>query len=252
MSWWIMSASDRTIVALFLGTSFNGLLTVAHKFPSAYSAFYTVFNLSWTESASLHIGDDDAEEFFANVIHRVFRLFSSAAIGIVACMPFVFRILVNHSYADAYYQIPIYIIAAVCQMFQGLYSVIYVALKKTKEVAKSTIVAALINIIINISLIKIIGLYSASISTFIAYLFLCVWRYFDLKKYLNVKFDIKLLVSSIFIFAIICIGYYLGDTPIRIMCLIVAIMYSVYINRNILKLILQSPSKLKKIITSKK
>ena len=246
LSWWIMSASDRTIVAAFLGTSYNGLLTVAHKFPSAYSTFYTVFNLSWTESASLHIQDSDADVFFRNVISKVYRLFAALAIGIIACMPFVFNILIHGNYSDAYYQIPIYMASSLCQVFQGVYSVIYIAKKKTKEVAKSTVVSAAINIASHLLMIRWIGLYAASVSTLLAYLFLCVWRYLDLKKYMNVGFDMKLLFSSLIVGGIICICYYIKNTVGCAISLVIAVVYSVYINRDILHILIKSPHMIKK------
>lgn len=251
LSWWIMSASDRTIVAAFLGTSYNGLLTVAHKFPSAYTTFYTVFNLSWTESAALHVNDNDAEEFFAKVIDRTYRLFVAAAIGIVACMPFAFNILIHGNYADAYYQIPVYMIASVCQVFQGLYSVIYVAKKSTKEIAKSTVVSALINVVVHLAMIGFAGLYAASVSTLVAYLMLCIWRYFDLKKYLNVPFDGKLLFSSVIVMGIVCLGYYYKNTIGCIVCLILAVIYCFWINYDVLIILLRSPKDLKNILVRK-
>lgn len=248
LSWWVMSASDRTIVAAILGTSYNGLLTVAHKFPSAYSTFYTVFNLSWTESAALHIKDIDADAFFRDVISRVYRLFVAVAIGIIACMPFLFNVLIHGNYAEAYYQIPIYMIASVCQVFQGLYSVIYVAEKKTKEIAKSTVVSAMINCVVHLALINFIGLYAASISTLASYLFLCIWRYFDLKKYMDVKFDMRLLSSSIAVTIVVCMGYYSKNRYFCVVGLILAIAYSAFINRNILLIMIKSPKKLKDMV----
>ena len=235
-------------MGVMLGTSFNGLLTVAHKFSTAYTSLYTVFNLSWTESASLHINDIDANKFFRNVIHSVYRIFSAIAIGVIAVMPFVFGILVNQNYADAYYQIPIYMIASLCQAFQGMYSVIYVALKKTKEIAKSTTMCAVINIVVNLCLIKCIGLYAASLSTLVSYFVLSIWRYADLKKYIDVTFDKKLLISSIVVLMIVCLSYY---SRIKLACfgaLLLAVSYAIVVNRRIIVLMIKSPSKIMRFV----
>lgn len=251
LSWWIMGASDRTIVSYILGTSFNGILSVAHKFSTAYNSFFTIFNLSWTESAALHISDEDHEEFFASVIFRVYRLFVAATIGLIACMPFVFPLLINVKYFNAYYQIPIYLIASLLNVIQGLYSVIYIALKKSKEVAKTTMVSAGINIIVNIVLIKYIGLYAASISSVAAYGFNSLWRYIDLKHYMDIRFDKKLLISSFASIAIVCIGYYSQSIVWEIICLVYAIIYCIYINREIVIIVLKSPREFKKRMTGK-
>lgn len=231
LSWWVISGSDRMIVAGVLGTAYSGFLAVAHKFPSAYGTMYTIFNLSWTESASLHIHDKDAENFFSETINRIYRLFASMAVGIIACIPFIFSLLINEGYDDAYYLIPIYMIASLCQVFQGMYSVVYVALKKTKEVAKSVVVSAIINIVVHLLLIRYVGVYAAPISTLVAYLFLCIWRYFDLKKYLDIPFDKKLLCSTIVIMAAVCVGYYLGNLAGNVICLLLAVIYACVLNK---------------------
>lgn len=251
LSWWVMGASDRTIVSYILGTTSNGFLSVSHKFSSAYTAFYTVFNLSWTESASLHFNDEDHEHFFSSVILRVYKLFFAACLGIIAIMPFVFPILINSSYADAYYQIPIYMVAAFFNVIQGLYSVIYVALKKTKEIAKTTVVSALINIVVNIALIGTVGLYAASISSLVAYAVNCIWRYFDLKKYMNVPLNKKLVMSSIIIVVAVCVPYYLNIFALQVSAMLLTVIYCLYINRDIIMTLLKNPKDIKNQLITK-
>ena len=76
-------------------------------------------------------------------------------IGIIACMPFVFNLTVNNLYVDAYYQIPILMIAVLFQVIVGLYSVIHVALKKSAEIAKTSFLTAIINITVDLALNQI-------------------------------------------------------------------------------------------------
>lgn len=64
-------------------------------------------------------------------------------------------------------------------------------LKKTFEIAKTTMISAAINIIVNIVLIPYIGLYAASLSTFVGYLVAMIYRIIDTRKYLCIKYNIK-------------------------------------------------------------
>ena len=59
--WWVINVSDRTIISIFINMAANGIYAVSNKFSGIISAIYGVFNLSWTESASLHIDDDDRD-----------------------------------------------------------------------------------------------------------------------------------------------------------------------------------------------
>ena len=95
ISWWIFTSSDRIIVSSMLGVSQNGILSAAYKFSTVYITLYYVFNMTWTESAALHINDKDSSEFFSRIINTVLKFFVTLAFGIIACMPFVFSVMIN-------------------------------------------------------------------------------------------------------------------------------------------------------------
>ncbi|MBQ8434911.1 MAG: lipopolysaccharide biosynthesis protein, partial [Oscillospiraceae bacterium] len=136
LSWWVVGASDRTIISQFINIAANGIYTVANKFSTMFITFYNIFNMSWTESVSVHLNDDDSEDFLKETINSMFKLFSSICIGIIAIMPFAFPYFIDNKYSESYQQIPILMIAVLFQVVVGLYSVIYVALKKSVEIAK--------------------------------------------------------------------------------------------------------------------
>ena len=230
LSWWAIGVSDRTIVSWFLGVAANGLYSVANKFSSIYITFYNIFNLSWTESVSLHIEDTDVEGFLRETINRLFSVFYAFCIGIIAYMPLVFPFLINSQYNAAYYQIPILMLAVLFQAVVGLYSVIYVALKKSKEIAKTSFFAAIINIGVDIVLIKFIGLYAASISTLIAYAAMTFYRYFHIKKYVNVPLKHK--VGFALIMVIVLISYYLNKLPINLVMAALVTIFAIVSNKD--------------------
>lgn len=229
LSWWVMSVSDRTIISWFLNVAANGLYSVANKFSSIYITFYNIFNLSWTESVSLHINDKDSEEFLENTINTMFKLFYAVCIGIIAYMPLVFPLLINKQYNQAYAQVPILMIAVLFQVIVGLYSVIYVALKKSTEIAKTSFWAAVINICVDVALIKFIGLYAASISTLVAYATMSVYRYFHIKKYVNVPLHKK----SVYLFTtvIVCISYYYNNVIMNMLMALGVTIFAIVSNK---------------------
>lgn len=236
LSWWVVGASDRTIVSHFIGVFSNGIYSVANKFSTIYVTFYNIFNLSWTESVSLHMNDEDRDDFLTDIINIMFNLFATIDVGIIACIPFVFRLMVNSKYDTAYYQIPILMIAVLFQVVVGLYSVIYVALKKSTEIAKTSFYAAVINIVVDLFLIRYIGLYAASLSTLVAYAAMAIYRYIDVKKYVSVRLSGKNLFAALFSVLISVFAYYSKNFIFCIVSLIYAIIYAIFFNRNFLYL----------------
>ncbi len=235
ISWWIVNASDRTIITAILGTAANGIYAVSNKFPTILSSLLGIFNLSWSESAALYINSPDRDEFFSDISNTVTKLFTCLGVGMIACMPFVFPILVNSSYDEAYYYIPILVLGAVFNVIICLYSAVYIAKKMTKQVATTSILGAIINIVINIGLVHFIGLYAAALSTAISYFVMMVYRHYDLKKYMNITYEKGLLFKTICIFTFAIIIYYQRNIYLDIISLVVVVIYSVYMNKNFLK-----------------
>lgn len=67
ISWWILSASDRTVILWRLGVAFNGIYSIAGKFSNLYSTMYNIFNLSWTELIAVHFNDKDRQKVFSEL-----------------------------------------------------------------------------------------------------------------------------------------------------------------------------------------
>lgn len=234
ISWWIVNVSDRTIITAIIGTAANGIYAVSNKFPTILSSLLGIFNLSWSESAALHIDSPDRDEFFSDISNTVTKLFTCLGVGMIACMPFVFPFLVNKSYNDAYYYIPILVLGAVFNVVVCLYNAVYIAKKMTKQVALTSIIGAVINIVVNIGLIHFIGLYAAAISTAVAYFVMMVYRHIDLKKYMNITYEKGLLIKTVLIFIFAIVIYYQRNLYLDIFSLVVVVIYSFLMNKDFL------------------
>lgn len=235
LSWWIVSVSDRSIISVVLGAAANGVYAISNKFPTLLSSLFAIFNMSWCESATLHINSKDSNEFFSDVCNTVVKLFSSLGVGMIAVMPFVFPILINSKYSEAFIYIPILVLGVTFNVGVSLYSSIYIAKKMTKKVAATSVMGAIINIVINIALIKYIGLYAAAFSTMIAYFSMMMYRHFDLKKYLNIKYEKGLFLKVIAIFAFSIWLYYQRNVWLNVLNLLVVCIYALVLNRSFLR-----------------
>lgn len=240
LSWWIVSVSDRSIISIVLGTAANGVYAISNKFPTLLSSVFSVFNMSWCESATLHIESSDRDEFFSDICNTIVKLFTALGAGLIACMPFIFPVLINSKYNEAFIYIPILALGVVFNVGVSLYSSIYIAKKMTKKVAATSVMGAVINIVINVLLIKFIGLYAASLSTMISYFIMMIYRHFDLKKYLNIKYEKGIFIKTILIFAFTITLYYQRNIVLNIINLVVVVIYAFIINKDFLMGILNT------------
>lgn len=208
LSWWIINASDRTIVSLFIDVAANGIYAVACKFSNILTSAFLIFNMSWQESASLHINDEDCCTFFSDVFNQTYKITYSICLEIMIFIPIAFKLFVGNEYISSYMHIPILLLGNLYNSLANMYGGIYVAKKNTKSVAKTTTIAAIINLIVNIILIQKCGLFAASISTLISYLFLALYRSIDSKKYVKIHEDKKVIIYTNLFFIVSSLIYY--------------------------------------------
>ena len=235
ISWWIVNVSDRTIITAILGAAANGIYAVSNKFPTILSSLLGIFNLSWSESAALHINSPDRDEFFSDVCNTMTKLFTCLGVGMIAVMPFVFPLLVNHSYDEAFYYIPILVLGSVFNVVICLYSAVYIAKKMTKQVAMTSIIGAVINLVVNLVLIRYIGLFAAALSTAISYFVMMMYRHFDLKKYMTITYEKGLVIKTVLIFVFAIVLYYQRNIWLDLVSLVVVVIYAVLMNKSFLK-----------------
>lgn len=228
LSWWMISVSDRTIIKIFIGDDANGIYSISNKFTNILSSMLSVFVLSWTESAAENIGNKNRDKYFTAVLTESYKVIMALSNLIISALPFVFYIFVkNEQYNDAYWQIPILIISVAFNAFVSILGSIYVALKKTKEIAKTSIYCAIINIFVNIGLIKMIGLSAASLSTLIAFLSMTIYRLIDLRKYINIQISLTKIMVPILMNIIVLVVFYLGNRLLLYINVVISVSFTI-------------------------
>lgn len=232
--WWIINASDRTIISIVLDVAANGIYAVSNKFSTIIVQLYNVFNLSWTESASVHIQDKDKDIFFSETFNSILKLFSSIGILMIGFMPFIFNIMVDKGYNEAYNYIPLLIIGTFFNIIVSFIGGIYVALKRTKDIAITSLSSGIINILINILLINEIEIYAAAVSTIVAFLTMSIYRFVDVQKYVKLKINPKVLISIIFCFSISIFMYFQNGTFMHIMLATFSVIIAIAFNKGMI------------------
>lgn len=234
ISSWIMSISDKVMISFLLGVSFNGIYSISTKFSILLSHVFTVFSLSWTESASMSTNDEDRSSYFSKIINNVFIICSFICIILLAAMPIIFKILIEQSYSSAYKYIPVLICASFFELFSTLIGSVFIALKLPKQIATTTIIGGIINITVNILFLKKFGLIVACISTLVSYIYIAVIRYIKISKHLKIKLDYHKYFLVAILYIITVFLYYYQSTIISIVSIIVLCAIFIKLNYNFL------------------
>ena len=241
ISWAVINLSDRIVISSALGTAANGIYSMAYKFPNIVDTIYNFFYVAWKESAAKVLKDEDSAKFYNKVYDILKRFLYAITIGIIACLPFVFSLLIKKEFTEAYLYIPILVLAIYFSNVSGYYGGIFSAYKDTKIMGQTTIIGSIVNLVVDIALIKFIGIWAAAISTLVSTFVVYILR----KKRINniVKLNESNQISRIIIFAIVIFSYYTKKLFINIAVLIIVVIYCVYTNREVILNVINSVKK---------
>lgn len=207
ISWWVANASDRFIIALFLGSTFNGIYAAANKIPTIYLTLFNVFNLAWTESVIVNLKDYDSQDYINRVFSNSVKLFSFIIVAIISVIGLTFNWLIGSDYNDAYPHVLILLIAiffnSICSMYGGIFS----GFKDTKAISITTIYGAVCNLCINFLLIRLCGLYAASVSTLVSYIVILIFRELYCRKSIRIQWPRLYIIRFVLILFGVSICY---------------------------------------------
>lgn len=237
----IINISDRLIISGWMGTAANGVYSVSYKFPNIVETIYHYFYTAWSESASRVFakGKEKATQYYQSLYDLINNLIFSIILLMTAGMPILFRLFIKGDYIQGFYCVPMLLFAMYFDCIAKFYSGMFTALKKTKILATSTIIAAIFNIVINVLLINRIGLYAAAGSTLVAEIILVIFRKKFISKDIEIKMNYKRILIE-FILTFFVVSLYNYDSWIRIgISIIIAVLYAIVINWSIIDSILK-------------
>lgn len=248
LSLWLLNFSDRLVLLNFIGINANAVYGVANKIPSMYSLANSAFTLAWQENASMNSKDEDAAVYYGKMFDHILRILSGIMAMLIAATPVLFIILIRGNYGkETYCQMPILLMAMFFSSMSSFLGGIYIAHKKTKNVGGTTIIAAAINLIVDLALVDSIGIYAASVSTLLAYMFLAVYRMRNVLNFQYIKYNLGNIFCYVTFLVIMCILSWFDKLYLNILNIILGILFAVYINRELIKkIIIIGKSKIKK------
>jgi O-antigen/teichoic acid export membrane protein len=233
--WWVVNSSDRYIVLFFLGTAFNGIYSIANKFPTILTTVTSIFFLAWQESAIKEYNTPNRDEFFSKIFHRYYVLLLSLSMCAIPATKIIIKLFVSFEYTTAWRYTGFLYIGAVFSALCSFLGMGYQISKDTRRSLATTVFAAFLNLAINVSIIKLVRLQAASFSTFAAYLFLFIIRLKHTKRYFMLTVNWKEFWLLFGVCIVLIAVTLLTDSLILslVLCIICGI-YMIWLNRSLI------------------
>ena len=187
--WWIMNSSDRVMVSSMVGIAANGIYAVSYKLPTLVSTLTTIFNQAWSYSAIREEGTEDENEYNNKIFRTLIGIVMLIGIGLITFMKPFLSIYVAKEYYVAWKYTPFLTVGCVYLTLATFMATSYTVHKDSFGYLFSGMFGAIFNIVMNLALIPLIGVYGAAIATCISYMLVFVFRLFHTRKY--IRYNIK-------------------------------------------------------------
>ena len=245
ISWFFIHSSDKFMIESMINQEALGIYTAASKIPLLVTVVASIFSQAWDIAVVREYEEDNDRNYFTNVFNYFCIFVIGLTIGLITIIKPFMSIYVGEEFFSAWMYVPLLAIASALSAFSSFLGAFYSAEKNSVVIMKSTIIAAIVNIICNFILIKKIGIWGAVIGTVIAYFILTLRRLRGISKKLGLHGN---RCKFLFLFFIVCLQALAASFDFHILkvSLVCICIYFVLVYKDFLKMFIILKKKIRK------
>lgn len=228
VAFWAMTNINRYFSREYLGTDANGYIALATKFIALVNTLVQIYSLAWQESAYEHSNSSQRCKYYSKMLIMYLDIMSVGTALAIIGTNIVFPFFIGKDYEATQLILPIYYISAFASAVSNFYGHIFNSEKKTGILLYSTILGAIINILMLYFTITKWGIYAVPISLVLGYCVNVGMRIFSISFTVKMKIKpLNLLIDLIFIAASAVLIYAKAPLIIKAVLIGAALMYLV-------------------------
>jgi O-antigen/teichoic acid export membrane protein len=202
---YILSSSDRLMIAQFCGEDKAGIYGIAYTMSAVVNIVWSSINATLVPTIYQRC-DEGRRNTLTNIVVPVLAGYGAMCVAIMLLAPEIIAFLAPASYGEGMYVIPVIVGGIFFMAFFSIFSHIIFYEKKSKYVAGASVLAAIVNFLLNLIFIPLVGYFAAGYTTLAAYLVQVIWAYIAMRKAVHDSvYDMKKLTAialAVLVFAV--------------------------------------------------
>ena len=195
LSTYILSSSDRLMIAHYCGEDKAGIYGIAYTMSAVVNIIWASINATMIPTIYKRC-EEGRMHTLSEFVNPILMGYASICVMIMLLAPEVIAFLAPSSYGEGMYVIPAIVGGVFYMSMFSIFSNIIYFHKKPKMVMGAGIAGAVLNFILNMIFIQTAGYLAAGYTTLVAYLLEVVWIYVSMKKVAGSSvYDMKKLVA---------------------------------------------------------
>lgn len=192
---WFINIASRFIITAMISVSANGIFSVSSKIPSILLIVANIFGEAWQMSAITET--EGRAHFFTKVCAAYQAIAFTMAAGLIATAKITTTIFASAEFFEAWRYMPFLVIASTFACIANFLTSVYMVEKKSINTFVTTLVGAILNIVLTFAFIGKYGCMGVACANLICYAVMLIIRIFDTRKYIKIRWDLKLLILNI-------------------------------------------------------
>ena len=197
----LLSLCDRVMIKNFCGDKDTAYYSIAYSCAMIISVLWQSVNQAWAPWVYERMHKEETEQV-TKVVRPIILLFSGGVLLVILMAPELLLLMGGEKYAVAVDVVPPVMLGYIAQMLYTLYVNVEYFYKKQKQIMLGTMIAALLNIVLNWIFIPIFGYVAAAYTTLAGYIALLLIHYLFVRKMgrqgmYDMRFNLIVLVGSI-------------------------------------------------------
>lgn len=192
----ILSQADRTMITYLVGAGETGIYSIAYQFGLIPLVVTTTVENIWIPWFTDKMKAAKYKDI-NSVASKYLLIVAILCSGIMLAAPEVLKIMTTQEYYFGVYSIPPIIIATFFMFLSSVSIDLEYYLKKTRTIAANTVVAAIINILLNFKFIPQYGSIAAAFTTVTSYAISFTMHYIYSRHIMKTLFPVKIYILPI-------------------------------------------------------
>ncbi len=168
----VLEVSDRTMISYYIGKSEVGIYSLLYTVSSLSLLVWNAINSSFIPYLYQNMDKKKYEKSIQNISTGLLATYALVAVSITFFAPEIVRILATEEYFEAVYIAPPIAAGVFLTSVSHMYSNVLLYYKKSVVIMISSVIAAIVNVVLNAVFIPRIGYQAAAYTTLVAYIIL--------------------------------------------------------------------------------
>lgn len=205
----ILSQSDRTMITVLANSSQTGIYSLVYNFGTIATVITIALDGIWIPWFMQKIESKQIEEINRKTVDYT-KLITCAMIGLVLVGPEILKFLASPEYWEGIIIIPSIVLSNYFIFIYSLYVNVEHYYKKTIVITRNTLIAAILNIILNFIFIPKYGYVAAAYTTVVSYFVALILHAKFTYKLESEIFPIKIFIIPLVTVVVMTMIYYIA------------------------------------------